>query len=47
RVVAKMFQSTMKVYFMVTWLVFYFVAKSRDANHQGRRSGQREIKGLI
>ncbi|WJX84631.1 hypothetical protein P8452_67184 [Trifolium repens] len=47
RVVAKMFQSTMEVYFMVTWLVFYFVAKSRDANQQGRRFGQREIEGLI
>lgn len=47
RVFAKMFQSTMEVYFMVAWLVFYFVAKSRDANQQGRRFGQREIEGLI
>jgi hypothetical protein len=37
----------MEVYFMVTWLVFYLVAKSRDANQQGRRFGQREIEGLI
>ena len=47
RVVAKMFQSTMEVYFMVTWLVFYFVAKGRDANQHGRSFGVREIEGLI
>ncbi|XP_004493978.1 uncharacterized protein [Cicer arietinum] len=44
---AKIFQSTMEVYFMVTWLVFYFAAKCRDANQQGRRFGQREMEGLI
>ncbi|XP_027351535.1 uncharacterized protein LOC113862639 [Abrus precatorius] len=44
---AKMFQSTMEVYFMVTWLVFYFAARCRDANLQGRRFGQRELEGLI
>lgn len=44
---AKMFQSTMEVYFMVAWLVFYFAARSRDANLQGRRFGLRELEGLI
>ncbi|XP_057438305.1 uncharacterized protein LOC130730338 [Lotus japonicus] len=47
RTFAKMFQSTMEVYFMVTWLVFYFAARCRDANLQGRRFGQRELEGLI
>ncbi|XP_058780469.1 uncharacterized protein LOC131654074 [Vicia villosa] len=46
RVLAKMFESTMEVYFMVTWFVFYFVSKSRYANQQGSRFGHREIKGL-
>ncbi|KAF7804442.1 Transmembrane protein [Senna tora] len=44
---AKMFQSTMEVYFMVAWLIFYFAARCRDANLQGRRFGQRELEGLI
>ncbi|KAK7337078.1 hypothetical protein VNO77_17637 [Canavalia gladiata] len=47
RSVAKMFQSTMEVYFMVTWLLFYFATRCRDANLQGRRFGQRELEGLI
>lgn len=47
RAFAKMFQSTMEVYFMVAWLVFYFAARCRDANLQGRRFGQRELEGLI
>ncbi|XP_054800753.1 uncharacterized protein LOC129304929 [Prosopis cineraria] len=44
---AKMFQSTMEVYFMVAWLLFYFAARCRDADLQGRRFGQRELEGLI
>ena len=44
---AKMFQSTMEVYFMVAWLVFYFAARCRDASLQGRRFGQRELEGMI
>ncbi|CAL0326795.1 unnamed protein product [Lupinus luteus] len=44
---AKMFQSTMEVYFMVVWLMFYFAARCRDANLQGRRFGLRELEGLI
>ncbi|XP_061345779.1 uncharacterized protein LOC133291522 [Gastrolobium bilobum] len=47
RSLAKMFQSTMEVYFMVAWLIFYFAARCRDANLQGRRFGQRELQGLV
>ncbi|KAI4349138.1 hypothetical protein L6164_009771 [Bauhinia variegata] len=47
RTFAKMFQSTMEVYFMVAWLIFYFAARCRDANLQGRRFGHRELEGLI
>ncbi|KAL2345067.1 hypothetical protein Fmac_006352 [Flemingia macrophylla] len=44
---AKMFQSIMEVYFMVAWLLFYFAARCRDADLQGRRFGQRELEGLV
>ncbi|GMN39161.1 hypothetical protein TIFTF001_008389 [Ficus carica] len=44
---AKVFQSTMEVYFMVAWLVFYFAARCKDANSQGRRFGQRELEALV
>lgn len=44
---AKMFQSTMEVYFMVAWLMFYFAARCKDANLQGRSFGQRELEGLL
>ncbi|TKY62140.1 U3 small nucleolar RNA-associated protein 7 [Spatholobus suberectus] len=44
---AKMFQSTMEVYFMVAWLLFYFAARCRDADLQGRRFDQRELEGLV
>lgn len=44
---AKVFQSTMEVYFMVAWLIFYFAARCKDANQQGRRFGRRELEGLI
>ncbi|KAK9920929.1 hypothetical protein M0R45_029466 [Rubus argutus] len=38
---AKVFQSTMEVYFMVAWLIFYFAARARcrDASSQGDRIG--------
>ncbi|KAJ7976943.1 Transmembrane protein [Quillaja saponaria] len=44
---AKVFQSTVEIYFMVAWLIFYFSARCKDANLQGRRFGQRELEGLI
>ncbi|POO01693.1 Transmembrane protein [Trema orientale] len=44
---AKVFQSTMEVYFMVAWLIFYFAARCKDANAQGRRFGRREMENLI
>ncbi|XP_008369676.2 uncharacterized protein [Malus domestica] len=38
---AKLFQSTVEVYFMVSWLIFYFAARARcrDASSQGERIG--------
>ncbi|XP_024188363.1 LOW QUALITY PROTEIN: uncharacterized protein LOC112192735 [Rosa chinensis] len=38
---AKVFQSTMEVYFLVAWLIFYFAARARcrDASSQGDRIG--------
>ncbi|KAK4272869.1 hypothetical protein QN277_021365 [Acacia crassicarpa] len=47
RALAKMFQSTMEVYFMIAWLLFYFAARRRDADLQGRTFGQRELEGMI
>lgn len=44
---AKVFQSTMEVYFMVAWLIFYFAARCKDANSQRRSFGRRELEGLI
>ncbi|KAF5750392.1 hypothetical protein HS088_TW03G00728 [Tripterygium wilfordii] len=44
---AAVFQSVVEVYFMVAWLIFYFVARSRDANSEGRRFGRRELEGLV
>lgn len=43
---AKVFQSTMEVYFMVAWLIFYFAARCKDANQHGRRFGRRELEAL-
>lgn len=44
---AKVFQSTMEVYFMIAWLIFYFVARNKDANSHGRRFGRRELEDLV
>ncbi|XP_031285762.1 uncharacterized protein LOC116144460 [Pistacia vera] len=44
---AMILQSIAEVYFMVAWLIFYFAARSRDANMEGRRFGRRELEGLV
>ncbi|KNA05416.1 hypothetical protein SOVF_190490 [Spinacia oleracea] len=44
---AVFFQALVEVYFMVAWLIFYFAARSKDANLSGRRFGRRELEGLI
>lgn len=41
------FQSVVEVYFMVAWLIYYFAARCKDANLEGRRFGRRELEGLI
>jgi hypothetical protein len=32
---------------MVAWLIFYFVARCKEADSDGRRFGRRELEGLI
>jgi hypothetical protein len=44
---ATLLQSTFEVYFMVAWLIFYFVARCKEADSDGRRFGRRELEGLI
>ncbi|CAI0472339.1 unnamed protein product [Linum tenue] len=44
---AAMLQSVVEVYFMVAWLIFYFAARCKEANSEGRRFGRRELEGLI
>lgn len=41
------FQSSMEVYFMCAWLVYYFAAKHRDDTSLGRTFGRRELEGLL
>uniref|UniRef100_A0A6N2NEQ9 Uncharacterized protein n=1 Tax=Salix viminalis TaxID=40686 RepID=A0A6N2NEQ9_SALVM len=47
KILATLLQSAFEVYFMVAWLIFYFVARCKDADSDGRRFGRRELKGLI
>jgi hypothetical protein len=44
---ATLLQSTFEVYFMVAWLIFYFVARCKEADSDERRFGRRELEGLI
>lgn len=44
---AAMIQSAAEVYFMVAWLVFFLVARCRDASLEGRRFGRRDLEGLV
>lgn len=44
---ASAFQSVTEVYFMVVWLMYYFSAKSKDANSTGEPFGRRELEGLL
>ncbi|TYG73882.1 hypothetical protein ES288_D04G137300v1 [Gossypium darwinii] len=44
---ATVIQAALELYFMVAWLIFYFVVKSREANTEGRRYGRRELEALI
>ncbi|KAL3642590.1 hypothetical protein CASFOL_013405 [Castilleja foliolosa] len=46
-VLTMIFQSLMEVYFMVTWLVFYFAARQKDDANLGRTLDRRELEGLI
>ncbi|KAB1223821.1 hypothetical protein CJ030_MR2G012870 [Morella rubra] len=47
RFLAMVFQSTVEVYFMVAWLIFYFAARCKDSSLQGRRFGSRELEALV
>ena len=44
---AILLQSAFEVYFMVAWLIFYFVARCKEADSDGRRFGRRELEVLI
>ncbi|XP_068653173.1 uncharacterized protein [Aristolochia californica] len=44
---AMFFQSVAEVYFMVVWLVFYFSARAKEAESDGRRFGRRELEDSI
>ncbi|KAL1565995.1 hypothetical protein AAHA92_01655 [Salvia divinorum] len=41
------FQSSMEVYFMVAWLVFYLAARHKDDTSLGRTFGRRELEGFL
>ncbi|XP_073277305.1 uncharacterized protein [Primulina huaijiensis] len=41
------FQSSMEVYFMMAWLVFYFAARHKNDSSAGRTFGRRELDGLL
>ncbi|KAI3983293.1 hypothetical protein MKX01_013360 [Papaver californicum] len=44
---ASAFQSIVEVYFMVAWLIYYFAARCRDTNSDGRRFGRRDLEDYI
>ncbi|XP_042512153.1 uncharacterized protein LOC122087177 [Macadamia integrifolia] len=44
---ASFFQSVVEVYFMVAWLIFYFAARCKDGNPDGRRFGRRNLEDYI
>ncbi|CAN1274713.1 hypothetical protein LINPERPRIM_LOCUS15487 [Linum perenne] len=44
---AAVLQSVVEVYFMVAWLIFYFAARFKEANSEGRRFGKRELERLF
>lgn len=44
---ATLIQAALEVYFMLAWLIFYFVARCREATAEGRRYGRRELEALI
>lgn len=46
-VFALIFQSSMEVYFMMAWLVFYFAARHKDGSSARRTFGRRELDGLL
>lgn len=47
RMFAMAVQSVGEVYFMVAWLVFYFAARSKDGELEGRRFGRRDLEDCI
>ncbi|XP_072956032.1 uncharacterized protein [Typha angustifolia] len=47
RVLGGLIRSLAEVYFMVLWLVFYFVARSKDVRLEGRRFGLEDLEECI
>ncbi|KAK9153953.1 hypothetical protein Sjap_001433 [Stephania japonica] len=46
-VFAAIFHSAVDVYFMVVWLTFYFAARSRDVDSDGRGFGVRDLEEFV
>lgn len=46
-IVATMIQSTVEVFFMVVWLIYFFAAKCKDADRDGRRFGMNDLEDYI
>ncbi|KAF5197017.1 Transmembrane protein [Thalictrum thalictroides] len=47
RLFGSFFQSVAEVYFMVVWLIYYFAARCKDINPDGRRFGRRDLQNFI
>ncbi|KAK9127470.1 hypothetical protein Syun_016267 [Stephania yunnanensis] len=46
-VFAAIFQSVVEVYFMVVWLTYYFAARSKDVDSEGRGFGVRDLQDFV
>ncbi|XP_073002603.1 uncharacterized protein [Typha latifolia] len=47
RFLSGLFYSLAEVYFMVVWLIFYFAARCKDSELEGRRFGQEDLEDCI
>ncbi|XP_038982891.1 uncharacterized protein LOC103703945 [Phoenix dactylifera] len=47
RLFAEVFHSVAEVYFIVVWLIFYFAARCREGELEGRRFGRQDLEECI
>ncbi|XP_073101995.1 uncharacterized protein [Elaeis guineensis] len=47
RLFAEVFHSVAEVYFFVVWLIFYFAARCKDGELEGRRFGRQDLEECI